>query len=379
MEQIDAAIIGAGVVGLAIASEVAKDGREVYVLEKHETFGRETSDRNSEVIHAGVYYDDSTRLKGELDVEGKHLIYEISEKHGVPAKRLGKLLVATEESELPELEKILKAGRAFGVTDLVELDRKQIKEMEPNVEAVAAVYSPSTGIVSAHDLMKYFIKKATAAAGINPILYESEVVGIDKLANGYKVTIQDSNGNQETIGARVVVNSAGLGSDKIAELAGIDADAAGYRLHYCKGRYFSLSYRHRGKVSRLVYPVPGHAGKGIHITLDLGGGMKLGPDTEYIPRHIDYTVDPALQKKFYEATKPFLPFIEYDDLQPDQAGIRPKLFGPGQPKRDFVIREESARGLPGLINLIGIESPGLTASPAIGRYVGKMVDEVLGE
>ncbi|MBW2984826.1 FAD-dependent oxidoreductase, partial [Candidatus Woesearchaeota archaeon] len=133
MEQIDAAIIGAGVVGLAIASEVAKDGREVYVLEKHETFGRETSDRNSEVIHAGLYYDESTRLKGELDVEGKHLIYEISEKHGVPTKRLGKLLVATEESELPELEKILKAGRAFGVTDLVELDRKQIKEMEPNV------------------------------------------------------------------------------------------------------------------------------------------------------------------------------------------------------------------------------------------------------
>lgn len=373
--EIDVAIIGAGAVGLAIAAETAKEGREVYAFERHEKFGLETSDRNSEVIHAGLYYKPGS-LQAELCARGRELIYQFGKDYGVPCKKLGKLIVAVDESEVSKLEEIFNNATANGVPGLQMLDKKEVRKLEPNVTAVAAIHSPETGIVSAHGLMKYFVKKGgDNSGGVEPLLCGADIVGIEKVAEGYRLKI---GGEDEPVVARVLVNSAGLNSDRIAELAGIDVDDAGYRLHYCKGEYFAVSHKHKGKLSRLVYPVPEEAGLGVHATLDMYGEVKLGPNTVYLDDHTpDYTVEGGHQKEFFESAKRFMPFLEYKDLGPDQAGIRPKLFGPGQPKRDFVIQEESARGFPGLINLVGIESPGLTASPAIGEYVGKIVDGLL--
>lgn len=377
MEQIDVAIIGAGVVGLAIASEVAKDGREVYVFEKNSSFGRETSERNSEVIHAGIYYPKDS-LQARLCTEGRQLIYEISRQYGVPTKKLGKIIVAIDDSEISKLENVFRTAQENGVPNLSMLDKKEIQGLEPNITATAGILSPETGILSAHDLMKYFISRTEKKAGVAPIVYRSNVINIERVNDGYIVSALDPEGNIYSFHAKVVVNSAGLNSDKIAEKAGIDIDKANYRLHYCKGEYFRVSNKHNGKVQRLVYPVPVDGGLGVHVTLDMQGDIKLGPNVVWIPdNRVDYNIDPSHQQEFFESAKRFLPFLEYDDLHPDQVGIRPKLSGKGMSKRDFVIQEESARGLPGLINLIGIESPGLTSSPAIGKYVGKMVDDIL--
>jgi len=376
MEKIDVAVVGAGgIVGAALLAELAEDGREVYGFERHGTFGRETSDRNSEVVHAGIYYETGS-FKAKLCVEGKEMIDQICRENNLPYKRLGKLIVAVDESEVPALEKLMEKGKANGVGDLRVLDKKEAKELEPNAEAAAAVYSPSTGITSAHHLMKYFLAKAKSnSGGIEPIIYNAEVIGIDRTPEGYKLTV---NGFDEPVLARVVINSAGLNSDKVAEMAGIDIEEAGYRLYYCKGEYFKVSSRHKGKISRLVYPVPEHAGLGVHATLDIAGEIKLGPNAVYMQNHtIDYSINETHKSEFFESAKRFLPFLEYDDLQPDQAGIRPKLYGPDMPVRDFVMQEESARGLPGFITLAGIESPGLTAAPAIAKHVGDMVNEML--
>lgn len=377
MEQIDVAVIGAGVVGLAVASEVAKDGREVFVFEKNDAFGMETSSRNSEVIHAGIYYEKGS-LKARLCAEGRELIYQISTDL-VFHKKLGKLIVAVDSSEVPALEEIMKTASNNEIYDLRMLDGKEVHELEPNVRAVAAIYSPSTGIVDAHQLMKYFASRLKdASGGVEPIVYDSEVVQIEKLADGFRITVRNSSGAQESVETKVLINSAGLNSDRIAEMAGIDVDSAGYRLHFCKGEYFRVSSRHKGKIKHLIYPVPEEAGLGIHATFDCAGEMKLGPNVVYLSENtIDYNVDESYKQEFFDSAKRFLPFLELEDLHPDQAGIRPKLSGPGSPERDFVIQEESARGLPGLINLIGIESPGLTASPAIGKYVSSIVEDLL--
>lgn len=378
MERIEVAVIGAGVVGLAIASEVAKNGREVFVFEKNDAFGKETSSRNSEVIHAGLYYEKGS-LKARLCAEGRELIYQISPGL-VFHRKLGKLIVAVDESEVPILEKIMETAAENGVGDLRILEQKEVQKLEPNVRAVAAIYSPSTGIVNSHELMKYFVSKLSdTSGGMEPIVYNTEVVGIKKLADGYRVVTRDSQGNEDFFIAKVVINSAGLNCDRIAEMAGVDIDSTGYTLHFCKGEYFKVSSRHRDKIEHLVYPVPEEGGLGIHATLDSAGEMKLGPNSIYMYENVvDYGVDESHKQQFCDSAKRFLPFLEPDDLYPDQAGIRPRLFGPGESERDFVIQEESARGLPGFINLIGIESPGLTASPAIGKYVSEMVGDILG-
>ncbi len=380
MEQVDVAVIGAGAVGLAIASEVAKAGNEVYVLEKHTTFGRETSDRNSETVHAGLYYVPGT-LQGRLCVDGNRMIYEMAKKYNIPHGNPGKLSVAMDDGDMDSLEILKNNGEGNGAKGLKIIDRKKLKKMEPHIDAHAALWSPSSGIVSAHHLMKHYIAVAKEYSnGVEPMIYDSEVIGIDKIPEGYKITTKDSNGNEESIAAKVVVNSAGLNSDLVAEMTGIDLDKENYRLHFCKGEYFSVSHRHKGKINHLVYPIPGTAwGKQcIHPTVDLAGEMKLGPNAIHMKGHnIDYTVNEAHRQQFFDAVKKLMPFIELEDLQPDQAGIRPKLGAPGEPKRDFVIRDESDKGLPGLINLIGIESPGLTASPAIGKLVSDLVDIAL--
>ncbi|MFC2001878.1 NAD(P)/FAD-dependent oxidoreductase [Chloroflexota bacterium] len=372
----DITIIGAGVVGLAIAAKVARQDREVYVLEKNETFGQETSSRNSEVIHSGIYYPKDS-LKAKMCVAGNHLLYELCSQHGIDHRKLGKLIVATNDEEIEELHNLMEIGQGNGAEGLRMLSKREILELEPNVAGVAAILSPATGIIDSQALMRYFIARATRQGA--QIAYQSKVVGIEKVTNGYEVTVADSSG-KSSFPTRLLINCAGLYCDKVAELAGIDTVKAGYRLHYCKGEYFSVGNGKNSLVKRLIYPIPPSklTGIGIHITLDLAGWMRLGPSAFYVDE-IDYAVDHQNRQLFYDSARKLLPLIEYDDIEPEMAGIRPKTQGPGGEMEDFIIRDESDKGLPGFINLIGIESPGLTASPAIAEYVGNMVTELLGK
>jgi L-2-hydroxyglutarate oxidase LhgO len=370
----DVTIIGAGVVGLAIAAQVAKANRHVYVLEKNEGFGLETSSRHSGVIHAGIYYPKDS-LKAKLCVAGNRKLYEICPRYDIGHKRLGKLIVASNDEESGELEALLERGRRNDVEGLKLLSRRELKALEPNVEGVAAMLSPSSGIIDSHGLMQYFI--ARVVEGGAQIAYRSRVVGIEKAAEGYRVTVEDSGGKSSFV-TRVLINSAGLYSDEIAGLAGIDTNEAGYRLHFCKGEYFSLQSRQNTRVSKLIYPVPPSniVGVGIHITSDLEGRVRLGPNHHYVD-NLDYSVDNSHKELFYGSVKKLLPAIDYEDLEPEMSGIRPKLQEAGGEFRDFVIKDEADRGLPGLINLIGIESPGLTAAPAIAEYVAGLVANYL--
>ncbi|MFH0913697.1 MAG: NAD(P)/FAD-dependent oxidoreductase [Chloroflexota bacterium] len=374
-EKADITIIGAGVVGLAIAARVAKPEREVFVLEKNGTFGQETSSRHSGVIHAGIYYPEGS-LKAKLCVAGNRMLYRLCQEHGIDHRKLGKLIIATSAEEREEMTALWEQGIRNGVEGLQMLSSKEIERLEPNVRGVAAILSPATGIIDSHALMQLFIAQAQAQGA--EFVYQTRVVGIEHTAGGCRVTVADRTGESQ-LDTRVIINSAGLYSDTVAGLAGIDVIKAGYQLSYCKGEYFSVGNGKNRMVNRLIFPVPPPrvTGVGIHVTLDITGRMRLGPSIEYVTR-LDYSVDSSHQGFFYEAVKGFLPFIEYDDLAPEMAGIRPKLQRPGEEVKDFVIREESKRGLPGFINLIGIESPGLTASPAIGEYVSQMVSEILG-
>jgi len=368
LAEIDVAIIGAGVIGLATAREIAQEKREVFVFEKNRTFGLETSSRNSEVIHAGIYYPEDS-LKAKLCVEGKSLLYELCDKHGIAYKKLGKIIVAASKNETIQLEKLYEQGRKNGVDDLVLLSRTEVKKLEPNIEARAGLLSPSSGILDSHTLLKSLYNQAREKGA--EFVFGTEVIGIEKTRAKYKVQIKDRDGISAFV-AHVVVNCAGLNSDRIAQLAGIDIAKAGYKLHYCKGEYFSLDSKYKNLVSKLIYPTPEQVGHGIHFKQGLDGRVLLGPSAHYVEA-IDYVVDETQKQAFYTSAKRFLPFVELEDLAPESAGIRPKLQGPGEAFRDFVIAHEEKAGFPGLINLIGIESPGLTASLAIARYVGKIM------
>jgi L-2-hydroxyglutarate oxidase LhgO len=370
--EIDVTIIGAGVIGLAAAGEIAQRKKEVFVFEKNHSFGLETSSRNSEVVHAGIYYPEDF-LKTKLCVEGKSLLYELCEMHDIAYEKLGKIIVAVNENEVPQLEKLYEQGRKNGVEDLMLLSQTELKKLEPDIEARAGLLSPSTGILDSYSLLKFLYNQAREKGA--EFVFNTEVIGIEKAGTKYEVQIRDQDGIFAFV-AHVVVNSAGLNSDKIAQLAGMDIAKAGYELHYCKGEYFSLSSKYRNLVSRLIYPTPEQAGHGIHVTPGLDGRLRLGPNARYIEA-TDYSVDETQKEAFYNSAKRFFPLVELEDLAPEFAGIRPKLQAPREAFRDFVIAHEEKAGFPGLINLIGIESPGLTASLAIARYVGKMVGELL--
>ncbi len=366
----DITIVGAGVVGLAIAAEVADGNRRVYVLEKNDSFGRETSSRHSGVIHSGIYYPPGT-LKARLCVAGNEMLYKLCSEHNIGCARLGKLVVATSSGEIGELEELFDRGQRNGAPGLKLVSKRQLRQLEPNVVGEAAIWAAGTGIIDSHALMKFFIAGMTGKSA--QIAYRTEVVGINKVASGYRVSVRD--GEEEfSFTTSVLINCAGLGSDRVAEMAGVDIAGAGYRLHYCKGEYFSVGGGKNRLVSRLIFPAPPAdvSGVGIHVTLDLDGRMRLGPSIQYVDG-LDYSVGEGNRGLFYRSVKPFLPFIERDDLAPEMAGIRPKLQGPGEDIRDFVIAEESDKGLPGFINLIGIESPGLTAAPAIAGYVAGLI------
>ena len=362
-------VIGAGVAGLAVAARLAERFPELVILERRERYGSETSSRNSEVIHGGMYYPAGS-LKARLCVRGKHLLYELCERAGVPYRRTGKLIVAMQAEETPELERLLALGHQNGVElELVGADA--CRRLEPAVPAVAALVSPTTGIVSAHGLMDVLLHEARRDGAI--LQPRAELVGIERRDADYRLEIRTPDGT-ETLTSERVVNAAGLESDRVAALAGIDVDAAGYCLHWWKGSYFAVSGNKARLVSRLVYPVPSPVSLGVHAVLGLEGRLRFGPDAEHLPqRQPDYSVDEAKRDAFAAGVRRLVPAIGAADLTPDIAGIRPKLQGPGEGFRDFVIAEESARGLPGFVNLIGIDSPGLTSAPAIAEEVERLL------
>lgn len=365
-------IIGAGVVGLAIAERITRDFGNVYLTEKQRTFGQETSSRNSEVIHAGIYYPKGS-LKSKLCLEGKWMMYDYCRKHEIPFKNCGKLIVATTEDEIRIIEGIMETAAKNGVDDLDLIDRERIAELEPSVKALKAVWSPSTGIVDSHSLMKS-LETGTMLNG-GQIAYSSEVTGIRKIAGGYEITITDAERTSFSFTTRMIINSAGLCSDLVSEMAGLKDDRL--RIRFCKGEYFRLNPPKNRLINRLVYPVPVHnlEGIGIHVTIDMNGGVKLGPDVTYLDSNVyDYKVTPSKQDAFFRSARKFLPFLEYDDLAPEMAGIRPKIQAPREPVRDFYIREETDRGFPGFINLIGIESPGLTSCLSIANHVRDLIN-----
>lgn len=365
MDGVDTVVVGAGVVGLAVAERLAGFGRNLVVLERHDGFGRETSSRNSEVIHAGLYYDEAL-LKTRLCVRGNRLLYEACVREGIPHRRTGKIVVAVDDSDAERLHLLHAQAATNGVRGLELVGRSRLLELEPRVAGIVGLHSPDTGIVDSHALMRWLERSATSKGAT--IAYRCEVTEIGWDGRRYAVGVREADGSRTTLAASAVVNAAGLHADRIAEMAGIDVAAAGYRLSFSKGEYFRVSDRHRGLVNRLVYPVPAPDHLGTHVVLGLDGTLRLGPNA--IPvETLDYGVDPGHRGEFHERARRFLPVLEPGDLAPDQAGIRPRLYGPGEPMRDFVIREESDRGLPGLVDLVGIESPGLTACLAIAETV----------
>ncbi|MFC1808291.1 NAD(P)/FAD-dependent oxidoreductase [Candidatus Omnitrophota bacterium] len=368
MDKVDILIIGAGVVGLSIARELADKG-DLLVVEKHESFGKETSSRNSEIIHAGIYYEPGS-LKARFCIEGRRLLYEFCQENNIAHKRLGKLIVATDDSEIKRLETLFENGKGCGVDDLKMIDADEIKRLEPNISAIAAIYSPSTGILDTHQFMKQ-LESHAKGEGVT-FAYNCEVIGFKKNSSGYAVAISDIDGERLDIEAKVVINCAGLDSDKIAQMAGIDIDKEGYKLYPNKGEYFRLSNAKAKLINHLIYPTPTQTSLGIHTVSDLGGQIRLGPSSFYVDE-IDYDVDPKNSTNFFNGAKKFLPFLEEEDLSVDTAGIRPKLQAPGSPSRDFIIQDEAGKDLPGFINLVGIESPGLTATLSIAKYIATMV------
>ena len=373
MDQIDIAIIGAGAVGLAIAAEIGARHPEAATIlfERHGQFGQDTSSRNSEVIHAGMYYPTGS-LKAKLCVEGNPLLYEFCDKHSVPYQRIGKVIIARDQTEIPSLEKILAQGQANSVQGLSMIDADEVKRLEPNITAVAALFSENTGIIDSQKLM--FQLEHLAGQNNVMLAYKHEVVNVVPEGDGFVITFKGPAGETDQIFCRWLINSAGLYADKIAGMCGIDIEAAGYTIYPVKGEYFSVSMSKSKMVSHLVYPPPLHGLKGLgtHITKSLDGRGRLGPNAHYVTEREDYDVDPVHLEEFYQAALTYLPFIERSDLAPDMAGMRPKIQAPDAPVADFKICRESERGLPTLINLIGIESPGLTSCLAIARYAADL-------
>lgn len=367
--DVDVAILGAGVVGLACAATLARAGRSVVVVERHEGYGRETTARNSGVVHAGLY-DEPGSLKALTCVEGRERLYARCARDGVPHRKTGKLVVAASEDEVPALEALMRRGTDSGAGALELIDAREVRRREPRVRAVAGLVSPESGIVDAHALCASYAAEASAHGAA--FAYRTEVERIEPEGERVVLATRSSGGERFTLSARALVNAAGLGADRVAALAGADVDALGWRLRYCKGDYFAIAPRLGALTRHLVYPLPGHAGLGVHVTMDLGGAYRAGPDAEYVsaPR---YDIDPGKAPAFAEALRRYLPAIDDRDLSPDYAGVRPKLYGPGEPARDFVIEEHPRR----CIQLIGIESPGLTASEAIALRVAALLERSL--
>lgn len=361
MEQVDCVVIGAGVVGLAVARALALSGREVILLEACNAIGTQTSSRNSEVIHAGIYYATGS-LKAQLCVQGKELLYDYCSQRGLAHSRCGKLIVATTDAEVAQLQTIQVRAGANGVTDLVLLDGVQAAQYEPALRCKAALLSPSTGIVDSHALMLSLLGDMENAGGMLALNSPLEQAQIAQSA----MDLIAADGTH--LRARTVVNSAGLNAPALAaRFAGLQAQYIP-TAHYAKGNYFTLAGG-KAPFSRLIYPVPQSAGLGVHLTLDLGGQAKFGPDVQWVDSPHDLEVQPERGDAFYAEVRKYWPDLPDGALIAAYAGIRPKISGPTELARDFCIQGPADHGVPGLVNLFGMESPGLTSCLAIGEYV----------
>jgi L-2-hydroxyglutarate oxidase LhgO len=365
-EKIECAVIGAGVVGLAVARALALQGRDVIILESEAAIGMGTSSRNSEVIHAGIYYDTGS-LKAKLCVQGKLALYEYCEIHGVPFKRCGKMIVATHDGQIDKLKALQKKAVDNNVMDLIWQDQQTTLEMEPALNAVASLLSPSTGLIDSHALMLSY--QGDAEANGTMIAFNAPVLDGEITDNGIRLNVGGD--APMALDCQVVINSGGLHAQHVAgSLKGFPAKHVP-ETHYAKGNYFSLAgknpFRH------LIYPIPEEAGLGVHLTLDLGGQARFGPDVEWVDE-IAYEVDPVRGEKFYAAVRSYWPNLEDNALQPGYSGIRPKLQGAGNPAMDFIFNGPAQHGVQGLVNLFGIESPGLTSSLAIADEALKCLE-----
>lgn len=358
--DIDCIVVGAGVVGLAIARALALSGREVMVVEAAEGIGTGTSARNSEVIHAGIYYPAGS-LKARLCVQGRHMLYAYCAEKGVAHKKIGKLIVATSQEEIPKLTDILHKARTNGVDDMELLTAAQAMALEPALFCTAALLSPSTGIIDSHGLMLAYQGDAENA-GAQCVFHTPLESGRVREGGGFE--LQFGGAEAMSLSCNVLINASGLHAPTLARrIEGIPA-ASIPNEYLCKGSYFTL--QSRAPFTRLIYPTPHHAGLGVHLTLDLGGQAKFGPDTEWIDL-VDYDIDPSRCDGFYEAVRSYWPGMQDGSLSPGYTGIRPKVSGPHEPAADFMIVGQATHGIPGLVNLFGIESPGLTSSLAIAE------------
>ncbi|MDZ7686579.1 MAG: NAD(P)/FAD-dependent oxidoreductase [Gammaproteobacteria bacterium] len=371
MEHVDTCVIGAGVVGLAIGRALALAGAETMVLDREFEFGQGVSSRNSEVIHAGIYYPKDS-LKARFCVEGKHQLYEYCERHHVPHARLGKLIVATCEDEEAVLEEIRRKAADNGVEDLEFWNGTRLGKEEPAVRATRALFSPSTGIVSCHDLMQAYLGDLDNAGGL--FVGGTNIERVHREADHF-VLVCDAGGEEYRLSTRRLVNAAGLGAQKLAAACDFLDPAFVPPLYYGKGNYFTLAGK--SPFQRLIYPVPepSGAGLGVHATLDLGGQVKFGPDVQYVDGE-NYRVDADRKGPFAEAVRRYFPALDTEALEPGYVGIRPKLAPPGEAPADFVVQDHAVHGVAGLVNLYGIESPGLTSSLAIADHVERRLAEL---
>ncbi|RWR75925.1 L-2-hydroxyglutarate dehydrogenase, mitochondrial [Cinnamomum micranthum f. kanehirae] len=386
-EVVDCVVIGAGVVGIAVARELALKGRDVLVVESASTFGTGTSSRNSEVIHAGIYYPPGS-LKANLCVRGRKILYKYCSDHGVPHKQIGKLIVATTLTEIPKLRNLLDHGIENGVEGLRMMEGFEAMQMEPELQCVKALLSPCTGIVDSHSLMVSLLGEADNYR--TTFSYNTTVIGGHIQDNSIHLHICESKDLEKCVEnssvrtqlilvPKLVINSTGLSALRLAKrLCGTHHGVIPESSYYARGCYFTLSKTRTAPFRHLIYPLPEDGGIGVHVTLDLDGNVKFGPDVEWIEgmddissflNKFDYTVHGDRKNRFYPEIRKYYPNLKDGSLEPGYAGIRPKLSGPKQPPTDFVIQGENVHGVPGLVNLLGIESPGLTSSMAIAEYI----------
>ena len=366
-EQVDAVVIGAGVVGLACAYELSQRLDSVVVLEREIGPGREISSRNSGVVHAGIYYP-SDSLKTKLCIEGNRRLYQWCETHEVPHKHTGKLIVATSAKDEQRLRAIATHAKDVGAGELRLMTGSEAGEQEPELRCALALYSPTSGVVDVHELIASLVHEIIEADGM--VVYHTAVDEIRRSQDGWVVQTTDTTGSQMELEARRVINAAGLSALDVAANSGLPEAERPWRLYPCKGSYFALGAGAPPTRNSLIYPLPEGGGLGIHITADISGARRAGPDAEFVDT-IDYTVDESRLERFATAVARYLPAIRPEHLTPDYSGIRPKLVGPGGGFADFVIANPASQ--PGLVHLIGIESPGLTAALAIGAYVSDAI------
>lgn len=364
MEKVDIIVIGAGVVGLAVGHALAKNFDDVVIVEKEDSYGRHTSSRNSEVIHSGIYYPKDS-FKKELCIEGRELLYDFLNTRNLPYSQCGKLVVAVNEEEIPALNALYENGVSNGLNDLEKLSKEECKAIAPEVIAEKAILVPVTGILNTHRYMQQLKIEFEENGGF--ILFDMEAEKIKKTDDGFAVSFS----NGEEFLAEKLINCAGLQCEDISRLVGLNTEELGLKIHWCKAEYYKTSEKF--KLNKLIYPLPDPTGMylGIHLTLNLAGEVRFGPSAYYVDE-LDYSMDERNKEDFSRSVSKYLKFNK-DKIHPDDTGIRPKLQGENDGFRDFYIQEESKNGFPGYINLMGIESPGLTASLAIGKFVYKLL------